>query len=105
VAEAARDSGVPGVGDELRWSVEVVAGAWSTGKHRGTEEWRKFWQKNPGEAELTMRRRWWLPNQRSGVVSGAQEGLVSLQREQGGWRCSSSGEGRGKEGNGAPAAS
>jgi hypothetical protein len=53
----AQDSGVLGVGDELRWSVEVVAGSWSTGKQRGSEERRKFWQKNPGEAELTMRPR------------------------------------------------
>jgi hypothetical protein len=45
--EAAWDSSIPGVGDELRWSAEVVASAWSTGKQRGSEERRKFGQKKP----------------------------------------------------------
>jgi hypothetical protein len=38
------DSGVPGVSDELRWSAEVVASAWSTGKWRGGAE--EIWVKN-----------------------------------------------------------
>jgi hypothetical protein len=32
VVEAAQDNDIPGIGDELRWSVEVVASTWSTGK-------------------------------------------------------------------------
>jgi hypothetical protein len=74
VAEVMRDSGVTGVRDELRWSAEVVAGAWSTGKRRGSEEWRKFGWKHLGEAELIVRPRWrhWrLPNRRSGAAFGA----------------------------------
>jgi hypothetical protein len=82
VAEAAWDSGVPGVGDELRWSTEVVGDAWSTGNHRGSGERRKFGRKKtPGEADLTVRPRWrqWrFPNWRSGAVSGAQDGPHEL---------------------------
>jgi hypothetical protein len=53
LAEAAQDGGVPGVDDELRCSAEVVAGAWSTGKWRGSEERRKIGRKTP--------RRWSAP--------------------------------------------
>jgi hypothetical protein len=58
VVEAVQDSGVPGVGDELRCSTKVVADTWSTGKLRGSEEQRKFGLKTGGEAELTTRPRW-----------------------------------------------
>jgi hypothetical protein len=45
VAEVTWESGVPGVSDEPRWSAEVVGGAWSTGKWRGSEEQKKFRRK------------------------------------------------------------
>jgi hypothetical protein len=38
-----------GVSSELRLSAEVVAGAWSTGKQRGSEERRQFRRKHPGK--------------------------------------------------------
>jgi hypothetical protein len=48
VVEAVQDSGVPGVGDELRCLTKVVADTWSTGKLRGSEEQRKFGLKTRG---------------------------------------------------------
>jgi hypothetical protein len=63
----------------------VVAGAWSTGKRRGSEERRQFGRKTLGggahrEAEVAAMA---APNRQSGVVSGAREGPRELAARAG----------------------
>jgi hypothetical protein len=68
------------VGGELRWSAEVVAGTWSTGKWRGSEERRQFGQKKSrrrsspcGEVAAMA-----AANRRSDTMSRAREGPSEL---------------------------
>jgi hypothetical protein len=93
------------VSGELRWSAEVVAGAWSTGKRRGSEERRQFGHKTRGggahhEAEVAAMA---APNRRSGAASGAREGPRELATRAGRVRVLELGRRARKGGNGVAA--